>query len=134
VTDLEFVLRAVDVLRAEGIRTWVGGGWGEELRVLTPPREHRDLELLYPARAWERVDALDLEWIDARRERHTRAFVFEAIPVELLLVERDEQGWFTERPDGRHDWPSDVFASSGWLAVASAAALQGYRRAHVHAA
>jgi hypothetical protein len=134
VTDLEFVLRAVDVLRAEGIRTWVCGGWAEELRVLTPPCEHHELELLYPARDWQRVDALDLHWIEASHEPHTRAFRFEETPVVLLLVERDKCGWFTQRPDGRHDWPADVFASSGWLAVASAAALQGYRRAHAHAA
>jgi hypothetical protein len=134
VTDLEFVLRAVDLFRAEGIRTWVCGGWGEELRVLAPPHEHHDLGLLYPARDWQRVDALDLDWIEEKRAPHTRAFLFEGTVVELLLVERDRHGWFTQHPEGRHDWPADVFASAGWLAVASAAALQGYRRAHATAA
>ena len=132
--DLEFVLRAVDVLRAQGIRTWVCGGWGEELRVLAPPREHHELDLLYPARDWRRIDALDLEWIDAAHQPHKRAFLFEGTMVKLLLVERDKRAWFTQRPEGRHDWPADVFSSSGWLAVASAAALQGYRRAHAKAA
>ena len=38
----------------EGIDTWVFGGWGEELRGLIRPREHVDLDLLYPAEAGTR--------------------------------------------------------------------------------
>jgi hypothetical protein len=134
VNDLDFVLRAVDRLRSEGIRTWVCGGWGEELRGLAPPKVHADLDLLYPARDWTRVDALDLDWLPAKRRRGRRAFAFEGTMVELLLVERDGRGWFTERRDGRHDWPDDVFSASGLVAVASRAALAGYRRSYRRAA
>jgi len=49
--------------------------------------------------------------------------------VELLLVERDETGWFTALPGGAHRWPHDVFATSGRLRVASVEALSGYREA-----
>jgi len=134
VNDLEFVLRAVDRLRSEGIRTWVCGGWGEELRGLAPPHPHRDLDLLYPARDWRRVDSLDLDWVPEKHRRGKRAFVLDGTVVELLLVERDERGWFTQRPRHRHDWPDDVFAANGRIAVASTAALVGYRSAYRRAA
>jgi hypothetical protein len=134
VNDLDFLLRVVDRLWSEGIRTWVCGGWGEELRGLAPPRPHLDVDLLYPARDWSRVDALDLEWAAGKRSRAQRAFVLEAVMVELLLVERDKRGWFTRRPRYRHDWPDDVFSAKGRLPVASTTALAGYRRAYRQAA
>jgi hypothetical protein len=134
VNDLHFVLRVVDRLRAEGVRTWVCGGWGEELRGLQPPRPHGDVDLLYPARDWARVDMLELDWIPGKRSHAKRAFVLDGVMVELILVERDERGWFTEKPHYRHDWPDDVFSTSGRLPVASAGALAGHRRAYRPAA
>ncbi len=126
--DLEFVLRAVDRLRSEGIRTWVCGSWGEELRGLAPPGPHADLDLLYPARDWQRVDALD--WVEDERVGWKRTFSLESTLVELYLVERDEHGWFTRHGRSRHDWPDDVFATNGRIAVASFTALADFRRAH----
>ena len=128
--DLAFVLRVVDLLESYRLRTWVAGGWGEELRGLTAPREHVDVDLLYPARDWSRVDRLDLAWIAAKRRDWKRAFVLDDVMVELLLVQRDEHGWHT----AAHRWPANVFASSGRLPVASAAALAGYRTAHARRA
>jgi hypothetical protein len=134
VNDLDFVLRVVDRLRSHGIRTWVCGGWGEELRGLEPPRPHLDVDLLYPARDWARVDGLELDWIPDKRSDAKRAFVLDGVMVELILVERDERGWFTRKPRRRHDWPDDVFSTRGHLPVASATALTGYRRAYREAA
>ena len=54
--DLAFVERVQAMLRAYGVETWVFGGWGEELRGLAAPREHVDVDLLYPADSY-RVDA-----------------------------------------------------------------------------
>ena len=133
-TDLDFVLRAVDRLRSDGIRTWVCGSWADELRGLAPPRDHPDLDLLYPARDWRRVDLLGLDWADRRRVTWKRSFEFDGTPVELYLVERDAEGWFTRRAGRRHAWPDDVFATHGRLPVASTAALLGYRRADRRAA
>ena len=138
--DLEFVLRAVDRLRSEGIRTWVCGSWGEELRGLIPPGPHADLDLLYPARDWQRVDALG--WVDDDGVSWKRTFSLEATLVELYLVERDEHGWFTRHGRSRHDWADDVFATNGRIAVASTTALsasrgargRGQRRGHRQAA
>jgi hypothetical protein len=134
VNDLEFVLRAVDRLWSEGVRTWVCGGWADELRGLAPPRPHGDLDLLYPARDWRRVDRLRLDWHGVKRVPWKRAFTLQGVLVELYLVERDERGWFTRRAHRRHDWPDDVFATHGRIAVASTAALTGYRRAYRRAA
>jgi len=134
VTELAFVLRAVDLLAEHGVRTWVCGGWAEELRGLEPPREHTSLELLYPAPGWARVDELELDWVEANRFPWKRAFTLDGTTVELLLVEREAGGWFTRVAGLRHDWPADVFAPSGRIGVASASALVGYRASYRRAA
>ena len=131
--DLAFVIELADLLAAAGLRTWLAGGWAEELRGLSPPGPHPDVDLLYPAPDFDRVDrfvetAPVEEWSGERR-RHRRVFELHGVPVELLLVERDETGWFTALPGGAHRWPHDVFATSGRLRVASVEALTGYREA-----
>ena len=128
--DLDFVLRAADLLWSHRVRTWIFGGWGEELRGLAPQREHVDLDLLYPARDWSRVDALDLPWIDAKYLPWKRAFKLDGIMVELFRADRDGLGWFTQLKRRRHDWPADVFAANGRLPVTSRDALASYRYAH----
>ncbi|HEY3184509.1 MAG TPA: hypothetical protein VGJ77_16835 [Gaiellaceae bacterium] len=121
--DLAFVLRVVDLLASHGLRMWVFGGWGEELRGLRPPCGHADVDLLYPAPDFARLDTLDLDWIAAKRYPHKRAFVLDGVRVEVLLVARDEHGWHT----GAHRWPANVFASAGRLPVASMDALSAFR-------
>jgi hypothetical protein len=128
--DLAFVERAVALLRSKGVETWVFGGWGEELRGLIRPREHVDLDLLYPAESWDAVDDLYLDWIEAKRYPWKRAFVLEATAVELFLVRRDETGWYTELARRRHDWPDNLLGSNGRLPVASTAALASMRHSY----
>jgi hypothetical protein len=134
VNDLAFVLRACDLLKSHGVRTWLCGSWAEDLRGLRPPCRHGDLDLLYPARDWSRVDALPLDWMDGKRCAWLRSFVLEGTMVELFLVERDARGWFTRFRARRHDWPADVFATNGRVGVASTAALAGSRSAYRRAA
>ncbi len=125
-TDLGVVLRVVDTLETARLRVWLFGGWAEELRGLRSPCEHQDVDLLYPGRDFVRVDRFLGDGVaDARP--HKRSFELDGVFVELLLVQKDEQGWYTDLPRGRHRWPSDVFANAGRLPVASAAALEGYR-------
>jgi aminoglycoside-2''-adenylyltransferase len=128
--DLPFVERAQTLLRARGIETWVFGGWGEELRGLIRPREHADLDLLYPAKSWARVDAHRLDWVAGKRRPWKRAFVLEGMTVELFLVQRDEHGWYTALARRVHRWPDNVFASNGHLRVASTAALASFRHSY----
>lgn len=132
--DLDFVLETVDLLWERGVRAWIFGGWGEELRGLIPPTQHADLDLLYPARDWQRVDELELDWIASKRFPWKRAFRHKGIAVELFLVERDARGWHTQLKRRRHDWPDNVFSTNGRLPVASTAALAGYRAKHLRVA
>ncbi len=132
--DLPFVLRAVDLLAEGGLSAWVFGGWAEELRGLVPPGPHRDLDLLYPAPSFERLDAFFLaERLDEVGDdrSYARAFSFGGITVELLLVRRDADGWFTDFRGGRHRWPADVFERAARPPVASESALVSYRSAYV---
>lgn len=132
--DLSFVLRVADLLEDARLRTWVCGGWAEELRGLCAPRPHTDIDLLYPGRDFDRVDRFiargSVDESAGKRRPHLRAFVLDGVQVELILVQRDERGWFTELPGGRHRWPADVFSTSGRLPVASESALVGFRTAH----
>jgi Aminoglycoside-2''-adenylyltransferase len=123
--DLGFVMRVVDLLEDARLRVWLFGGWAEELRGLRAPCEHTDVDFLYPGRDFSRVDRFVGATDDTRP--HKRTFEVEGIQVELLLVQKDERGWFTELPSGRHSWPADVFANAGRLPVASVAALESYR-------
>ena len=130
--DLSFVMRVVDLLEDARLRVWLFGGWAEELRGLRAPCEHIDVDFLYPGRDFARVDAVleraaAFEEVEGKRHDHKRAFMLEGTLVELLLVQKDAGGWYTELRRGRHDWPADVFANAGRLPVASAAALEGYR-------
>ena len=125
-TDIGVVLRVVDTLEAARLRVWLFGGWAEELRGLRVPCEHVGVDLLYPGRDFARVDKfIGDDVVDERS--HKRSFELDGVPVELLLVQKDEQGWYTELPRRKHRWPPDVFATAGRLPVASAAALDGYR-------
>jgi hypothetical protein len=130
VNDIGFVERAVSLLTSKGVDTWVFGGWGEELRGLINPREHADLDLLYPAEDWSVVDGVYVDWIDAKRFPWKRAFVLEAITVELFLVQYDADGWYTQLEQRRHDWPANVFTGAGRVPIVSTAALAGYRHSY----
>ena len=128
--DVCFVERVQTMLRAQGVETWVFGGWGEELRGLIRPRDHADLDLLYPGETWDEVDALALDWIEGKRLPWKRVFAQEAVAVELFLVQRDEQGWYTALRQRVHRWPENVLASNGHLRVASTAALASFRHSY----
>jgi hypothetical protein len=118
-------------------RTWLFGGWAEELRGLRAHRPHTDIDLLYPAAGFAVVESLlasdCVEEIEGKRFPHKRAFVFEGVMTELFLVCRDELGLYTMFwGDTRHDWPNDTLSSptSFEWPVASSAALMGFRQYH----
>jgi hypothetical protein len=124
-SDLQSVMHIVDLLEDARLRVWLFGGWAEELRGLRAPCEHVDVDFLYPGRDFSRVDRFFDVTGDERP--HKRSVEVEGVPVEFLLVQKDERGWYTQLPRGRHDWPADVFATAGRLPVASVAALESYR-------
>jgi hypothetical protein len=133
--DLAFVRRVLALLHDAGVDAWVFGGWAAELLGLAPPRPHQDVDLLYPAETFERVDAaigeLGLAEIEGKRFPHKRAFVLDGVMVELFLVKSDRYGQYTEFWGRvRHDWPADLLGTVDGVRVASAAGLASHRSAH----
>lgn len=138
--DRDFVERAIGLLADAGIDAWLFGGWAEELRGLAPPREHQDIDLLCPAPDFQTVDAfLDSERVKEillKRLPHKRAFELEGVLVELVLVQQDDDGYYTSFWGAvRYDWPTDVFEAapvpdgqSAGLRVASSTALIDFRK------
>jgi aminoglycoside-2''-adenylyltransferase len=139
--DLAFVRETVSRLDEAGIATWLFGGWGEELLGLVASRRHHDLDLLYPAEDFRRVDNLmaadhALTEIAAKRLPHKRAFLRCGVMTELFLVRSSSASsgpaYFTKFWDeSSYAWPADVLGTEvDGLRVASAAALQRYRADH----
>lgn len=139
--DIHFTCRLFDLLASEGVRTWIFGGWAEELRGLCVPREHGDVDLLYPAADFSAVDTVlarraDFHEIEVKRFNHKRAFVYEGTMIELFLAQEDAEGLYTDFSGRfRFDWPAGTLASRGGLPVVGRAALIAYRRLHsrIHA-
>ena len=135
VNDTTFLMKVTSLLDDALVNVWLFGGWAEELQGLAPARGHRDVDLLYPAQDFDRVDALIrtepvLVEIVAKRFAHKRAFLLDGVMVELFLVRADADGYCTDLPGGvTHRWPADVFDERQLgMRVASVAALAGYRR------
>jgi hypothetical protein len=135
--DLPFVRDVMDRLDRGGIRTWLFGGWAEEMLGLTSARAHHDVDLLYPAADFTSVDAFiarnsDLAEIVEKRFGHKRAFLNEGVMIELMLVQHADGRLITlYRGTATHIWPADLLVQRArGIRVASAAALLSYREAH----
>jgi hypothetical protein len=138
VNDLEFVHDTLDRLQDGGIVAWVFGGWAEELLGLAPQRAHRDLDLLYLATDFGRLDAFlaldsQVTEIAGKRFLHKRAFLHDHIMVEATLVQPGPSGGFFTLfwGDTQHEWPADVFGTEiNGIRVASTSSLRDYRTNH----
>jgi len=136
--DLAFVRQTMGLLETAGIRTWLFGGWAEELLDLSPPRQHHDVDLLYPAADFAVADAFlpacqDMSEITAKHLAHKRAFVRNSIMTELILVRpAPGRGYVTDFGSRlRFRWPDNLLATrADGLRVASAEALRSYRAQH----
>jgi hypothetical protein len=133
--DLGTVCRVLRLLSGERMDCWLFGGWAEELRRLCPARPHRDVDLLCVARSFDSLPGLlresGLVEVHGKRFHHKRAFLFGTVMVELFLVETDALSRFTMFwGETRHDWPLDTFSYLSGIPVASASALNDYRRDH----
>ncbi len=53
---LDLLAEVIQMLADAQINTWLFGGWAEELSGLCPPRPHRDIDLLYLAQGFTRLD------------------------------------------------------------------------------
>ncbi len=112
--DLVFVRETMSRLDAAGVRTWLFGGWAEELLGLTTPREHHDVDLLYPAADFSLADTFiaahgRLLEITQKRHAHKRAFLRQGIMIELTLVGAVAADFTTEFwGENSYVWPADL--------------------------
>jgi hypothetical protein len=135
-------LKTLQTLDHMRLATWVFGGWAEELRGLRSPGPHGDIDLLYPAQNFERLDAqiaaARIQEIPQKHLSHKRAIELEGIRIEFFLLEPDRDGHRTSLFDGRfvYHWPADTLACGPVpvdkyeLRVASRTALADYRRVY----
>jgi len=89
---LTFVLTLMQRLARAQIETWLAGGWAEELRDLSLPRPHQDVDLLYPAANFHHVDQWlagtnEFSEITTKRFSHKRALLSEQVMIEMILLE-----------------------------------------------
>ena len=138
----DFVLGIIRRLAQAQIATWLCGGWAEELWGHCSPRLHQDVDLLYPAPTFARLDHWlanmpDLSSISAKRFSHKRAVLCEDIMIEVVLLEPDEEGgYLTNFFNQRYQliWPPDTLSllvvRGREVPVGSSEALRLYRQQH----
>lgn len=140
-SSLELLTEVVQMLTDAQVETWLFGGWAEELSGLCPPRPHRDIDLLYPAQDFARLEEFlriksGITEVEAKRFPHKRAFEWAGVLVEVFLVRPDADTLVTDF-FGRLSfvWPQDTLLSTAELLdkkwpCASVAALRLYRARH----
>jgi hypothetical protein len=139
---LPFLLATVRMLADAQLSIWVFGGWAEELWGISAPRNHHDIDLLYPASDFTSLDhwlagTEDITEIVGKRFSHKRAIIYRQVMTEFLLLEREHESHRSNFFSGLYtlDWPADtlrytITVADRALNVASLAALQQYRQHH----
>ena len=138
---LELLAAVVRMLADAQVETWLFGGWAEELSGLCPPRAHRDIDLLYPAQGFHRLDQFlrvqgGIQEVTAKRFPHKRALEWSGALVEVFLVRPEAEGLVTDFFGAfPFVWPQDTLSSTvtlpgGEWPCASEAALRQYRARH----
>ncbi len=141
INDRNFLREVIKTLQDKQIAVWLFGGWAEELHGLSIPRRHKDVDLLYPETDFRRIDSFlrtNTEWqeIVLKRFPHKRAALFHGVVIELILIQKDEKGYFTRFFDRlRFDWPGDTLGHVAFLNgmtvnATSGTALREYRKTH----
>jgi len=135
-TNTKELLKEVLVkLERSNIVCWVFGGWAEEFRGLCKPRGHGDIDLLYPAPDFEKVDdflAQNKQFTEIKGKHfpHKRAFLIKDVAVELFLLESCSDkivtNYFNQK---EYVWPNDTLDEHkiDGLLVASINSLVEYR-------
>ena len=124
-----------------GAECFLFGGWAEELLGLRPSGPHQDIDLVRCAQdfaALERVVAGRSDIfteVAAKRFAHKRAFLFDDVLCEVMLVEDAERAPFTLFwGDTRFDWLAPlvrdhpVQVNDRAVGVVSAENLRKYRQ------
>lgn len=137
----QFLADTHQELRAVQIKTWLFGGWAEELWGLRPPGPHRDVDLLYRAADFTGLDNFlwaraDLEEVKGKPFAHKRAFERRGVLVEVFLMRPSPVGGVTNFFGfHRFQWPEDALSQTVSLLgvvtpTASPTALCLFRERH----
>jgi hypothetical protein len=117
-TVVEVMLRLGD----SGAHCLLFGGWAEEAFALCQPRPHADIDLLLPAPSFQTLDHLlaaepgDLQEISLKRFAHKRAFLFNGLMVEVVLVQQEtwsKSCWSSRRMEWHSPGSGVTCGSSG---------------------
>ncbi|MFO0994635.1 MAG: hypothetical protein U1E67_22185 [Hyphomicrobiales bacterium] len=97
----DMVISVLARLEQNGMSCLLFGGWAEEAFGLAIARPHRDIDLLLPARSFSTCDKFlragspEFTEIPLKRFAHKRAFLFDGVMVEIILVQETGQGAVT---------------------------------------
>jgi len=137
---LPLLLSRVRQLSDAGIAAWIAGGWAEELCGMIEARAHGDIDLLYPAEDFSRLDLYiasraEMREIVPKRFSHKRAVTLRGVMIEFFLLKPLDTGFVTNFFDGRCllHWPADALgwiltATGEYIPVARPHALQAFRQ------
>lgn len=115
--NIIFLTTAYALLHDAGIPVVVFGGWAEELQGVIDPRPHKDVDLLYESEDFAVVDAFlatcqAVKEILPKRFPHKRAFMFQGVMVELLLLQKEGERLITNFWNKyKFEWPIHYSAS-----------------------
>ncbi|MEK7525666.1 MAG: hypothetical protein AAB561_01465 [Patescibacteria group bacterium] len=107
----EFLFGVYEQLKSAGINVWLFGGWAQELHALIPPREHKDIDFIYPAKNFSLLE----EWIKTqpgivevtkKHFSHKRAYEWGGVLVEITLINDSSTKFFDKY---LFQWPKDTF-------------------------
>jgi hypothetical protein len=133
--SIELVRTVVGYLRDNGIDVLLGGGWAEELQGIIKPREHGDIDLHYLANDFQKLDKYiavsGVEEIEAKHKSHKRAYKQNGVMVEVILIQKDNQGNYSNYNQEKViRWPEFLSVSVDGLSCLSPEALKFKRSVH----
>lgn len=136
---VSFVTDLLPTLATAHVRSWLCGGWAEEVWGVIAPRSHTAVDRLYPAAHFVALDQLIMPTTSmtesrAKRFSHTRAVMYHDVMVEWLLIASCASRYVTNFFDGRPTfyWSPELLTqvrgpASQLIDVASRDALAVYR-------
>lgn len=90
------VHKVTDDLKSYGIDVLLGGGWAEELLEVIPRRTHKDIDLFYVGSDFGNIKT-QMKKLNKtyRQDGHKLTFKEENIGVEIVLIEKAGNNYFT---------------------------------------
>lgn len=123
---LGLVSQVVGELVAADFCIAVFGGWAEELLQLSPPRPHRDIDLLVFEPEMSQLDKFVAvcDELIGKRFSHKRAFLVDGVMVELFLISEGVSIFWDTLT---YHWPNEDRITLEGMPVAPATFLTAYR-------